>query len=290
MRAFLTYGSYRLLGALVSRLPPRIGYWMAGPAGWLLHRLSPGLKLVLSQNMRHVLGHEADESQVQAVVREAFVNIAKGHYDLFRVARLSASDIEDLVQVEGWEHMEQALAQGRGVIAVSAHFGNVDLVMQLSVIRGIPTTAPVWHLKPERLFRYTLGLRQSHGVKMIPTDEPMIGLFRALKRNEVIGLACDRDVTDSARVVDFFGSPTRLPDGPVRVALRTGAVMIPVFALRLPDNSFLVQIEPPLDLPQTGDPEADLLAGMKQVVAAMEHHIGQNPGQWLVAAPVWPID
>lgn len=290
MRAVLVYGSYRLVGGLTGHLPPRVGYWMANWVGWLLYVLSPRLKRALAHNMRHVLGPDASESQVQAVVRQACVNIARGHYDLFRLGRLTADRILDKVLVEGWEHLAQAVAQGRGVIAVTAHLGNVDVVMQISVVRGIPAIGPVERVQPERLFQYTRALRQSHGLRLIPSDEPMIGLIRALKRGEIVGLTCDRDVTGSGRVVNFFGSPTRLPDGPVRLALRTGAVVVPVFASRLPDNSLVAQIEPALDLPRTGNTEADVAAGMEMLVAVMERNIARNPGQWLVAAPIWPLD
>jgi lauroyl/myristoyl acyltransferase len=133
-------------------------------------------------------------------------------------------------------------------------------------------------------------LRTSHGTRLFPSDGPLSELFRALKRGEIIGLPCDRDLGDNAREVDFFGSPARLPAGPVRVALRTGAALIPAFGLRLPDNSFLAQIEPPIELPQTGDREADVKAGMEMVVEVLERHISQHPGQWLVASPVWPMD
>jgi KDO2-lipid IV(A) lauroyltransferase len=115
----------------------------------------------------------------------------------------------------------------------------------------------------------------------------MIELFRALRRGEIVGLAADRDVADSSCVVDFFGTPTRLPDGPVRVALRAGVPLIPAFALRLPDNSFQVQVEPALEWQRTGDMEADVKAGMKLVVAALERHIGPHPEQWLVAQRLW---
>ena len=100
-------------------------------------------------------------------------------------------------------------------------------------------------------------------------------------------LANERAVAESGRMVDFFGAPARLPDGPVRVALRTGAPLIPGFVRRCPDDTFRVQILPPLDLPRTGDKEADIAAGMKMVIDLMEQHIAQHPEQWLVAAPVW---
>jgi lauroyl/myristoyl acyltransferase len=287
---FLAYGSYRLLGALVGPLPPQIGYRLATRTGGLLYVLSPQLRRVLAHNIGHVLGTDANSEEVQTLVRLACVNIAKGHYDLFRVSRLTTEEIRDMTQIEGAEHLSQALARGRGVIVVSAHLGNVDIMGQLPLAYGVPVTAAAQHIQPERLFRYLLQLRQSHGLRLIPSDEPMLGLFRALKRGEIIALPLDRDVSDHSRLVKFFGSPTHLPDGPVRVALRTGAALIPVFVLRLPGDSFLVQIEPQLELPHTGDKEGDVVAGMEMAVAVMERHIAQHPEQWLVAAPVWPMD
>jgi lauroyl/myristoyl acyltransferase len=290
VRGYLTYISYRLLATMAGRLPPWAGYWFARGVSRLLYVVSPRLRRAVTSNMRHVLGPDADEAQVDAVVREAFVNIVKGHYDLFRVARFSIDQIKDMATINGMEYMLDTLARGQGAIVISAHFGNVDLVAQLPVAYGIQISGAAQHIQPEPLFRYLLKLRQSHGVRLIPSDEPLIGLFRALKRGEIIALPCDRDVTDHGRVMEFFGTPTRLPDGPVRVALRTGAPLIPAFVLRLPDNTFEVSVEPPLELKHTGDVEADIEAGMKLVVATMERHISRNPGQWLVAAPIWPTD
>jgi KDO2-lipid IV(A) lauroyltransferase len=74
------------------------------------------------------------------------------------------------------------------------------------------------------------------------------------------------------------------------VALRTGAPLIPGFALRHPDDTFLIQLEPPVELPNTGDREADVAAGMRMVVAIMERYIAEHPEQWMVSVPVWPMD
>lgn len=76
----------------------------------------------------------------------------------------------------------------------------------------------------------------------------------------------------------------------MRVALRTGAPLIPAFALRLPDDTFQVRIEPALDLLSTEDREGDVAAGMRQLVSILERYILQHPEQWLVAAPVWPME
>ncbi len=290
LRDFFIYASYRFLGALAGPMPPWLGYWLARPIGWLLYFLHCRLRKVLRHNIRHVLGPGADRSQVEAVVRRTCVNIIKGHYDLFRLSRLNHDQIKALTRIEGFEHIQQALAQGRGVVVVSAHVGNVDLVGQIPMAYGVPMTAAALHTRPERLFRYVLGLRQSGGLRLIPSDAPMIGLFRALKRGEIVALPCDLNVADSSRKVNFFDEPTELPDGPVRVALRTGAALIPAFVSRLPDDTFLVRVEPPLSLPVTDDEEMAVAAGMEKVVAAMERHIAQHPDQWLVARPIWPMN
>jgi KDO2-lipid IV(A) lauroyltransferase len=248
------------------------------------------MKRILSHNMRHVLGPDVDETEVQRHVRQACVNIAKGHYDLFRLHRLSIDEIRDMTRLEGRQHLDQALARGKGVIVISAHLGNVDLLGQLPVAYGVPLTAPIQHIQPERLFQYTLKLRMSHGVRMLPADGPLMGMYRALRRGEIIALPCDRGIADNTRQIDFFGEPARLPAGPVRVALRTGAPLIPAFGLRLPDETFLVRIEPELELAQTGDPEADVEAGMAQIVAVLERYISEHPDQWLVATNIWPLE
>lgn len=290
LRDCVIYALYRLLGALASPMPPWLGYRLARPIGWLLCQIHRRLRRILTHNIGHVLGPVADPVQVQRLVRRTCVNIIKGHYDLFRLSRLTYDQIKAITRIEGFEYIQQALAQGRGVVVASAHVGNVDLVGQIPMAYGVPMTAAALHIKPERLFRYVLRLRQSGGLRLIPSDTPMIGLFRALKRGEIVALPCDLNVADSSRRVNFFGEPTELPDGPVRVALRTGAALIPAFVARLPDNTFLVRVEPPLSLPQTEDQEIAVAAGMEQVVAAMERHIARYPDQWLIARPVWPMN
>lgn len=287
MRGFLTYAIYRLLGALVGPLPPSVGYWLARRAGPLVYRFSPEIREGLVHNLRHVLGPDAKEEEVQTLARQACVNIAKGHYELFRLNRLRLEEIRDLVELEGTEHMEQALARGEGVIAVTAHLGNVDVVGQLPLAYGIPISGAVWHLEHERLFRYTLKLRTSHGLRLFPSDGSLVGLVRALKRGELIALPFDRDFADNSLAVPFFGEPARLPYGPVRLSRRTGAPLLPAFVERRPDDTFRIHVEPALDVPRTGDAEADIIATMKELVGIMERYIARHPEQWLVAVPVW---
>lgn len=240
--------------------------------------------------MRHVLGPDAPEAKVQAHVRGICTNLFKNYYDLLRADRLDLDEIKKQVQIEGEQLLLDALARGRGVILTTAHLGNLDLVMHIPSVYGYSVTGVVEHIKPERLYRYALEQRTSHGINLIPSDGPMIGLVRALKRGEIVGLALDRALTDNGYRVPFFGSPALLPDGAVRLALRTGTPLLAAFTERLPDNSFLVRVEPVLDPPHKSDSEADVTAGMEQVVAIMERHISRHPEQWTLSVPIWPAE
>jgi KDO2-lipid IV(A) lauroyltransferase len=118
----------------------------------------------------------------------------------------------------------------------------------------------------------------------------MLALWRALKQGEIVLLGADRDVTGNGRPVEFFGTPTSLPEGPVRLALRSGAALIPVFSRRLPDDTVLIEVDPPLELEQAGDTDENIEHGLRELATVMERRLARHPDQWLVAAPIWPAD
>ncbi|MGC8786133.1 MAG: lysophospholipid acyltransferase family protein [Anaerolineae bacterium] len=285
----LSYYIYRLFGAVMPLVPPRLGYAFFTRLGDLAFAMSKASRENVLDNLRHVLGPEADKTHLEQVARQIFRNQAKNYYDLFRVASLSAAQIERLVTIHGLQHIDEALAAGKGLIVVSAHFGNLDVAIQAFALRGYPITAIAEHLQPEKLYRYVVSLRASKGIKLIPVDSFLRPIFKALRNNEIVGLAADRNLTETGTVVEFFGAPALLPDGHVRLALRTGAKLAMAFSLRKPDNTFEVFVEPPLPLANTGDPNQDTRLGMEKLIAALEKWIGQHPEQWVMFQPVWKL-
>jgi KDO2-lipid IV(A) lauroyltransferase len=110
-------------------------------------------------------------------------------------------------------------------------------------------------------------------------------VLQSLRKGEVVLLACDRDVTGEAPMSLFFGQETRLPDIAVRIALRTGAAVIPVFNLRRDNGQYDVYIEPPIEVSPNGN--GVVAEYMNQVIRAMEKYIKSCPEQWVVLEPVW---
>lgn len=291
-QTLMSYYLYRAMGFLVPRVPVRLGYVLASLAGDLLYRLEGGIRSAIRDNVTHILTYQRggvapSPGEVEGVVRQVFRNLAKNYHDLFRLPRLDLDELERSVKVEGWEHLEEALGHGKGLIIASAHFGAFDVVAQILASRRIPIVLPAEHVRPERLFRYLCDLRMSKGIRLIPVDGPLLELFRALRRGEAVGLALDRDITQSGIVVEFFGAPARLPDGYAQLALRTGAPLVLAFCRRLPDNTFQAWVEPPIWLTSSGDRDRDVREGVKKAVAVMERYIGRYPEQWVITRSIW---
>lgn len=283
---YFIYLVFRLAAWLVPLIPPSVAYRIAELIGDFLYLLNYPVRRAVLSNLECVLGQRDPQ-----VARRIFRNLVKNHIDLFRIPRLSKEELDARMEIQGLEHFEKALAQGKGVILTSIHMGCPDVVAQWLAFRDIPVTVPAELLKPKALFDLVSSLRMRKGLRLLPVDGPLVELFRALHRGEVVGLATDRDITRSGVVVPFFGRPTRLPDGAVQLAYRTGAPIVMAFNVRNPDNTFKVWLEPPLHIPKrAGNKEKVLQEALKHIVALMEKHIKAHPDQWLVSASVWQDD
>jgi len=286
-QSYLSYYLYRLAGAILPHIPPQWGYPLATRSGDLAYYLTPGQRAHIRDNIRHVLGTKATPAQVEQVVRRVYHYIAANYYDLFRLPTLSHEELNRLITIKGWEHVEALRQRKEGFILTTAHFGGFEIVAQACTLRGVSVVVPAEHLRPERLFRYIAGLRMSKGLRLIPIDGPLLELFRALRRGETVGLAADRDVTNTGLTIDFFGAPAHLPRGHVELALRTGAPIVVGFGYRQPGHTFLAHLETPLYLERSGDHERDVRAGVAKIVTIMEHHIANHPEQWVLTYPIW---
>jgi lauroyl/myristoyl acyltransferase len=285
--SLLSYCMFRLMGAAAPILPRRLGYWLADRAGTVAYHLGRPSPAALRGNLYHVLRTDGDDPRVERAALDVFRNLAKNYYDLFHKHALSMEEATASIEVRGLHHIEEGLRDGRGLIVVSAHFGPFDAVWMIGRRLNLNITAPAEHIKPERLYRYVCELRDKEWITLLPVDRPLMGLIRALRRGELVAIGGDRDMTGSGIVLDFFGAPARLPDGAVQLALRTDANLVTCFAVRQPDNSAVLEVEPALALERTGDFEQDVLVNVRKVAARMEDWIGRYPGQWLVLYPIW---
>lgn len=285
------YLIYRLAGAICPHVPDGAGYWLAARLGEIIFFLAGKSQRIYFYNLRRVLGEEASPTLINSVARRAFQNLVKNYFDLVRGHGLSADRIRaQLATVQGLEFVQDAIAQGKGVIAGSAHFGNWDMIIHLAPLYlDTEITVPSERLKPKQLNDYVLALRKSQGIRMVPLDLAPRAIIKALKCGQVVGLAYDRDLTRTGPVVNFFGKAAQMPDGAVQLALKYDVPVIIGFSVRQADNKSRIFIEPPLTFEKTGNLEFDICAGVQKIAQVMEKYIREYPDQWLMFQRIWDV-
>ncbi len=291
------YKLFRIV-VIVSRRLPR---WTIEPIGslggllfWLVAR---NARKQATENMVHVLGEETVQTRqgqrrLRRTVQGVFQNSVRNYLQAFALPATPAKTIVDTMQVAGEEHLKAALAQGKGVILFSAHFGPFDYLSQWIAIKGYDLTIPVENLKDQRMLDLMLTLRRSHGVHFLPLggSAPMRAILQALRNNKIVLITADRAVQGERVEMPFFGTPAALPSGPAALATRTGATVVGAFGWRTYRANGKHPIEgtfSPLSLALPEEQRTDMASVMRSIVDRMEQHIGAHPEQWVVFSPIW---
>jgi KDO2-lipid IV(A) lauroyltransferase len=209
--------------------------------------------------------------------------------DLITMSRESFQSIRQSVRwVDGdWATIENAIAQGRGVIFVTAHVGCFDFIGQLFRARGYKLTIVTGRTTSRFVFDGVTHLRGSRGNQMVePTPGGVRQVIRALRRGECAVFLSDRDFFQNGRDVTFFGRQTTLPPGAVRIARDTGAMVVPIFSQRL-KRGHILRIFEPFVVEKTKDVDADVARGLESLTRVLEDGISGNLDQWVMFQRVW---
>lgn len=277
----------RVGAVLTPIVPARAGYWICRVIGLLLFLVKVRTRQAVLDNLRHVAPQRGWLWRRHHAAR-VFITATTNYYDLVRLRSVDRERLPELLEVSGWEHFEAAVSRGRGVIVLSAHLGNFNVVAQYPATLGLEAAVIAEEVQPPELFQYLARLRSATGIRVLPPGtRSVVPILRLLRRNGILLLAGDRDVTGQSRRVPFFDAPADLPVGPVVLALRTGATLLPAYTVRRSTRKSSVYIEPPLELVRTGDHERDLDENMRLVARALERMIRTDPGQWSVLQRVW---
>ncbi len=280
------YLLFRLAG-VVRYMPLRLAYIcgnVVATAAWLL---LTGKRGVAIDNMTRVLG---DSKAARRAARYSFLNFARYNVDFLRAPLIRPEEILSKVHFDRWHDVDAAFAEGKGVIFVSMHVGNWDLGGAVQAARGFPLNVVADPFFNERTNAIVVNTRQWRGMKVIPVERAAAGIVRAMRRNEGLALLIDTPVEDGGVEVTFFGERTMLPAGPARIALRTGARVIPVVMVRPRATSDQLICLADLDVRpvRTGDDHRDAQLLTQQIVTAHERFIRAYPDQWYIFRPMWP--
>jgi phosphatidylinositol dimannoside acyltransferase len=278
----------RIAAILTPIVPTLIGYLTCRIVGIIFFFLNVRARRNIIANLRHVDRHMPWIRRELTALRVC-TTVVTNYYDLIRLRSVDRDAIFDLVDLEGIENIEKALERGKGAIILAAHVGNFSVMARLPAALGYRAAVVAEKVEPPQLFAYMARLRSAMGIEVIPPGSGSLrNVVRLLRNNGILLLAGDRDISNRGLAVDFFGQQTTLPTGPVLLAMRTGASLIPAQTLRTSDHRSWVRIHEEMDLRLTDNWDEDVRVNVQRVARELERMIVADPGQWAVLQRVWP--
>jgi len=282
----LNYYLYRFGQFIALILPLRLVYAIAVFLADLHYFFAFRDRRFVKANLK-IIFPERENRQLRKISRMVFRNFAKYLVDFFRFEKLGRSYIDKNIKLKNLHYFDQALAAGKGVVVLTAHLGNWELGGVVLAQLGYPFWAVALPHKNIKVNDFFVSQRARKGVNVIAMGKAIRSCISEIRNNHLVALVGDRDFTEKGIIVDFFGKPTRFPEGPAALSLMTGAAIIPGFMLRNPDDSFTLSIEKPVEFMPTGDKSKDLANLVKAYKNIFEDYIRRYPEQWYVFRRFW---
>ena len=273
--------------ALTRVLPPPLLWSLAGVAGAVAYYAWPGGRRRMLHNYQRVLP-ETTPAERRRIARRSLGNYCRYLVEFAASPLLSpAQRRAAAVDTAGLASLDAALANGRGAIAVSLHFGNWDVGASAAAARGYPVTAVGESFADARLDAQIVDGREALGVRLVKMERAAPALVRALRRNELAAILIDRPLAEGGVRVRFFGEEVEVPAGPARLALRTGAAAGAVAFPRVAPGRVDILANFQLPFEATGDRERDVQALTQAIMTANEDFVRAYPDQWYMFREFW---
>lgn len=271
-------------GWLVAHLPAGVGLWVGRRIGDLLWGLLARRRQVTLDNLRRSFSAERTSEGLRRLGRRSFqhlgMNLIEACVFFFRPTAVLLSR----VHMEGVEHLRAAAAGGRGILLLTAHYGNWELLAASHVLAGLPLSVVVRPLDHPVLDDLAARFRARSGVHLVTKRRALRDILEALRQQRMVGILLDQNAERAESVfVPFFGVPASTSKGLAVISLRSGAPVVPVFIRRETGGRHRVEISAPLAPPADGD----IVAYTAEFNRVIEATIRVAPEQWLWMHARW---
>ncbi|MDP2940977.1 MAG: lysophospholipid acyltransferase family protein [Candidatus Omnitrophota bacterium] len=266
----------------VKLIPARFIYGFADKVSALGYIFAGRQRRLALESLGLAFAGEKSPAEIERICRDSFRLMAKSAIELLFLMD-NPGLLKSRVELTGEEYLERALAAGKGVILVSAHFGNFPLALACLSLEGHKTSGIMRPMRDARTEEIFLKKRQSCGVETIysqPRNVCVDSTIRALRNNELVFIPVDQNFGTAGVFVDFFGRKAATATGPVIFAQRTGAALLPCFIVRQPDNRHKLIFEPALKLEQGKDSRETVVINIQKITCIIEAYIRRYPAEW----------
>ncbi|OFW66902.1 MAG: hypothetical protein A2Z12_01010 [Actinobacteria bacterium RBG_16_68_21] len=290
MKEALGYYAYRILSGLFGLLPEPAMRRAGEAVGWVASFLARGR---FRMAMRHQLRVQGPAVDARAAARRVFVNYGRYWAETFWMRPRRHDAVVARTTIDGIEHLHAARDSGRGVVLALPHLGNWEAAGLRATAERARVLAVAEELGNERIVQWFVKMRNMMEIDVVIARKGTRvtrELLERLSAGGVIALLCDRDLSGRGIPVTLFGEETTLPAGPISLAERTGAIVLPVGTYFAPGAGHAFEVHPPLEIPDLPDQAERVRVGTQRLADLVEVIVRKAPEQWHLVVPNWPSD
>lgn len=271
------------IGSVAVGLFPRAIFRLSDQLAALGFSLFRGFRTRSVSNLRLALGEQLDAAAIDNTARRSLRNFFRACIEIVIALKTSDEEFRERIPLSGREHLDAALAKGKGVLVLSAHLGNFFLVGSRLAVDGYPASVLINQPRDgqfaELMDRYRLQARQ-RTIHARPRRQALRELGEVLQLNQIAVVIADEYRKTDGIPVTLFGRTVFARRGPVTMALRSGAAVVPACLIRRPDDSLQLVIEPELPLARERKSKEDIRDNTIILTQWLERTVRKYPDQW----------
>jgi len=273
----------KVFAAIVQRLPLPVALWLGRVIGWLGYMLDHRHRSLAYANLKIAFAREKKTSEIKRILQKTFENYGQ---NLIELLRLPVIDPHQYIKVDGKEHVDQALAKGKGVIFLAMHFGCWELCNFIPQLFDHPYKVIVNPQKRySRLDDLLNSYRQRAGAGLLNPGSSTRAFVQTLKDNEMVGMVVDQG-GKTGSLVKFFGRDAAMSIGAVKMGLKLDVAVCFCVLIREKGYHRLV-IRPALTFAKNGNLDHDIQQSLSGIARTMEDYIKQYPSEYMWFYKIW---
>ena len=280
MRDRVEYWAVIAARAVVSLLPIPVVRFLGTLLGLTFYTLDPVHRRIADTNLATAFPGRS-RAERRAIVRQMFAHFGRLLLELLKFSTLSPDQMRRVVEFEGEDRLRAAYAQGKGVLFFTGHFGYWEMQAIVQGLKGEPTAVLARALDNPRLHALLEQVRTSTGNTVIYRQGAVRRVLKALHSRQAVAMLIDQHMhSPDAIYVDFFERPAATTSMLAALAMRTGAPVVPVFALPLPHGRYRMIYEPAVVPPAADSPDA-VREFTQRCTDVLEMYVRRYPSLWL---------
>jgi KDO2-lipid IV(A) lauroyltransferase len=264
----------------------KFSLFLATKLGKLLYRLNKKHRGRALHNLECSFPEKSKE-ECQIILRKVYINLSKTFIEMINLKRYQKKYMQKKISIVGQDHLDKALKLKKGIIGITAHLDNWELLGAILISYGYSCDAIYHPMRNKLTNKYINKLRTNMGVGLISFKNALRPCLRSLKDNHILGMISDQDAGRDGIFVDFFNRPASTVQGPAFFSIKTEAPVLFFYMVRKENDDHVLHITPPLKMKRKGDFKKNMKINTKLWSDELEKQVRKRPEQWFWVHRKW---